>query len=495
MFFNGNQYTDTAASPASPLSLSSYESEPNVSSDSDYSDMPVDLGSDYSDMSFDLSEVFEETSSGPKHSPDNFIINIKLFQQFLTPFLRCDKCSSAMDFSESGPRVGLATTFSLICRICRSTTTFDNSEPLRDNSNKKEINMRFIYAMRTIGRGESAARMFNAIMDLPQPISNFQRYYPELLSATEEAAEESMQKAAEDVKSSEGKDIEASFDGSWQKRGFQSNNGIFTAISVKTGKILDVECRSRYCNICNHNDGSEHDCRKNHTSSSGAMESESAVIVYKRSEEKRGLRYVGYLGDGDSSAFNSVVASKPYGNTCKIYKLECINHIAKRVGARLRNLVETFKKNKQKLSDGKSIGGKGRLTGNQINRLQSLYRIAIIQNLGDVAAMKKAVMAIVYHSISTDENPAPAAAPALQSAPILPSYIASPPPVSPSLPVGSSSDVAITTTQLQLRRQRAMWQKEIDSDLEISDSNDSDYDSDDFDLEEDSSSGSEVEDD
>ena len=48
-------------------------------------------------------------------------------------------------------------------------------------------------------------------MDLPQPISNIQRYYPELLSATEEAPEESMQKAADDVKLLEGSDIKALF--------------------------------------------------------------------------------------------------------------------------------------------------------------------------------------------------------------------------------------------------------------------------------------------
>lgn len=89
----------------------------------------------------------------------------------------------------------------------------------------------------------------------------------------------------------------------------------------------------------------------------------------------------------------------------KIYKLECINHVAKRVGARLRNHVEKLKKSKQKLSDGKSIGGRGRLTGDRINRLQSLYRLAIVQNLGDLAEMKKAIIAIVYHSISTDEKP------------------------------------------------------------------------------------------
>lgn len=51
-----------------------------------------------------------------------------------------------------------------------------------------------------------------------------------------------------------------------------------------------------------------------------------------------------YLGDGDSKAFKSVVDSKPYDN-CDINKLECVGHIQKRVGGRLRRLLKEKKGN------------------------------------------------------------------------------------------------------------------------------------------------------
>ena len=36
-------------------------------------------------------------------------------------------------------------------------------------------------------------------------------------------------------------------DGKWQRKGFSSFNGVFAAISIESGKVLDVEPMSRYC--------------------------------------------------------------------------------------------------------------------------------------------------------------------------------------------------------------------------------------------------------
>ena len=46
-------------------------------------------------------------------------------------------------------------------------------------------------------------------------------------------------------------DTAISHDGTWQQRGYSSLNGCTTAISMETGKILDVEPMSRYCKACN----------------------------------------------------------------------------------------------------------------------------------------------------------------------------------------------------------------------------------------------------
>ena len=39
-------------------------------------------------------------------------------------------------------------------------------------------------------------------------------------------------------------------DGTWQKRGFTSLNGATASISITTGKILDCEVMSRFCQGC-----------------------------------------------------------------------------------------------------------------------------------------------------------------------------------------------------------------------------------------------------
>ena len=45
-------------------------------------------------------------------------------------------------------------------------------------------------------------------------------------------------------------DIDASFDGTWQKRGHSSLNGIVTAISRDTGKCFDYRVMSKNCSGC-----------------------------------------------------------------------------------------------------------------------------------------------------------------------------------------------------------------------------------------------------
>ena len=65
------------------------------------------------------------------------------------------------------------------------------------------------------------------------------------------------------------------------------------------------------------------------------MEVNGAKRIFSRSIEKHGLRYTQYLGDGDSKSFSSV---KNIYSNAEVEKLECVGHIQKRVGNRLREL-------------------------------------------------------------------------------------------------------------------------------------------------------------
>ena len=96
-----------------------------------------------------------------------------------------------------------------------------------------------------------------------------------------------------------------------------------------------------------------------------------------------------------------VCDSKPYGEK-NIEKLECVGHVQKRVGTRLRNLK---KQTKEALSDGKKLGGKGRLTDASIDKLQSYYGNAIRENKNDIVKMRAAIWAVYFHKGSSDEKP------------------------------------------------------------------------------------------
>lgn len=182
-----------------------------------------------------------------------------------------------------------------------------------------------------------------------------------------------------------------------------------TVTSVDTGKVLDVESLSKYCSGCERNKGSadklnahEQYCLKNYEGSSGGMETVAAVAVCQRSIPKRGVRYVKFLGDGDSKSFSAVLASDPYGDVT-VEKLECIGHVSKRMGTRLRKLKK--KLGGTLLSDEKPLKGAGRLTDTVIDKFQQYYGKAIRENTNDIDKMRRAVWAIYCHSVSTDEEP------------------------------------------------------------------------------------------
>ena len=70
---------------------------------------------------------------------------------------------------------------------------------------------------------------------------------------------------------------------------------------------------------------------------------EGDVRIFSRSVEKYGLAYVKYIGDGDSSAFQTVMESNQYHGK-SINKLECIGHIQKRIRAALISVSMRLKK-------------------------------------------------------------------------------------------------------------------------------------------------------
>ncbi|KFM59404.1 hypothetical protein X975_13527, partial [Stegodyphus mimosarum] len=212
-------------------------------------------------------------------------------------------------------------------------------------------------------------------------------------------------------------DIGVSFDGTWHKRGHNSLYCIGCVIDILTGLVIDFVIISKYCHHCKitaHDlgvDSAEYAvwfdshktssmCEKNYDRSSTSMEVYAAEILWKRSIEKCRMRYTVILSDGDAKSFIHLSNLKIYGDI-QIVKEECLNHVAKRLGTGLRNKVKEWK------IKGECLGGKkkGNLTEQTITKLTNYYRKAIRDNVPDVAKMKTAIFASLYHCCSTNTNP------------------------------------------------------------------------------------------
>ncbi|GFV16508.1 uncharacterized protein TNCV_4785701 [Trichonephila clavipes] len=279
-----------------------------------------------------------------------------------------------------------------------------NHLPKCDSSENYELNTRLVYAMRCIGKGAESARMFCGIMNLPRHPQNSQSTTTFYCRQQEKPVNTVWQKLFVKplMKMMEKRDLAVAVDGSWQKRGFSSKNGLVTVTSVDTGKVIDVEVFSKHC-ICPNKTKHLQNCKRNFEGYSGKMEVAGALSIFQRSQSLYNVRYTKYLGDGDSKAFTSIVENKVYGDHCSVEKLECIGHVMKRMGTRLRRLKTKMRG--QKLSDGKPLCGRNRLTEAEIDRLQAYYGLAIRRNLSSVKDMQQAIWAIFLHKLSTDEKP------------------------------------------------------------------------------------------
>lgn len=259
-------------------------------------------------------------------------------------------------------------------------------------------------------------------MNLPSPPTHFEAHVNILGSAAEDVCFDSMKAAVQEalVMNNGNRDLPVAIDGAWQKRGHTSLNGVITATSFDTGKVInmvfggyggglamvfgmviDLSILSKYCK-CPDKENHTPSCTANYRGCSGGMEIQGAFEIFQRSLPSYNVRYTQYLGDGDSKGFMAVRDLKPNGPECKITKLECLGHIQKRMDTRLRNIK---KENKHvKFADVKGLGGRNRLSKANIDNLQNYYGSAIRRNAHSVESMVD-IWTLYFLKLSTDEDP------------------------------------------------------------------------------------------
>ena len=349
----------------------------------------------------------------------------------------CNNCKSPKSrlslLEAKAERKGLAQKLVIQCNLCSSKSNFSTSS--KSGAHKPfEVNVRSAHGTSSQGLGHAGLTRLCASLDLPKPIHHkpYDKIIRDLSGNAQRLAERKMMDAAAKLvqitkeedpsnieESSEGQiiaNVAVTVDGTWQRRGHSSKNGVVFILSVRTGEVLDYEVRTKYCQECvyhekdNKNSKFYQDwlashtskCCINHQGSSDSMETASAVDMFLRSIETRSLKYGTFVGDGDTDCFGNVKEEcyKKYGDQYIVTKEECVGHIQKRLGTALRKYKVTMKG--KKLKDGKTVGGKGRLTDKVIDRMQNFFGQAIRNNSGLKESMKKDILAILKHMVKDD---------------------------------------------------------------------------------------------
>ena len=125
--------------------------------------------------------------------------------------------------------------------VCTSTTTKRKGS---FNQIKGTLHARMISFIKVLGLGLAALQIFSKCLNSPPAMTqnSYDALFSEYLEATTTVGVESIkQGAAEVIEKQDGnQDTMVSVDGSWQCRRHCSHNNIVSAVSVVTGKVLDI---------------------------------------------------------------------------------------------------------------------------------------------------------------------------------------------------------------------------------------------------------------
>lgn len=145
-------------------------------------------------------------------------------------------------------------------------------------------------------------------------------------------------------------------DGGWSKwshkHSYNAKSGVGIIVGLKTEKLLYIGVHNKFCTACRQGIPHEqHVCYKNWDAASSEMETDIILEGFKQAEQVHGVRYMHFVGDGDSSVYPTLLQNVPgWGHAIK--KLECANHACKCYRGGLEKLVQ----------ENPSYKGKGGLT-------------------------------------------------------------------------------------------------------------------------------------
>jgi hypothetical protein len=137
--------------------------------------------------------------NGERLTSGNVVVDVGLLSAAVCSFVQCKFChahDSISCFEDTKARFGLASKLVFECTNCKAQHFFHSS---KRSDNGFEINTRFGYDMRTIGKVESAGKALCAVMILPKGPTRFHKCSKILSEAVKECAFVSMKDAVKEL--------------------------------------------------------------------------------------------------------------------------------------------------------------------------------------------------------------------------------------------------------------------------------------------------------
>ena len=327
----------------------------------------------------------------PINAPDGSrIINLDKLASFLNTFTQHTlTCPRALDLENANPAItiegesqqGLASIISVKCMGCNEIVKLESSAKIVGPKGIKrwECNVAAVWGQMATGGGYSKLNETMTTLGVPcmsqKSFINTERQIGEwwrdkLHESMIEAGCEERKLAIERKDFHEGVPATTVIvDAGWSKRShrhsYNAKSGVGVIIGYYTQKLLHIGVRNKYCAACARGI-EDHICYQNWNESSSAMETDIIIDGFCRAERVHGLRYMRFIGDGDSSVYPTLLTTVP-GWGRAIVKMECANHACKCYRGSLEKVVQENPKYK----------GKGGLTAKMRQRLTTAARCAI----------------------------------------------------------------------------------------------------------------------
>lgn len=305
--------------------------------------------------------------------------------------------------------MGLVSSLLFQCDVCKKVVTHFTDEI---HNHKSVINVGAVWG--TLSTGNTYTHLEELFACLDIPVMSYRTFHSieqelsehwknSLWESIEAAGKLEYQLAVEKGQVDEhGNAFTSVFvDGGWSHRSYGHNYNAASGVAVIIGKlskkILYLGIRNKYCSICaraaNKNiPCKEHNCYKNWSGSSGAMESDILVEGFRSSIAAHKLKYTTVIGDGDSSVYMKLKQNVEYGH--QLSKVECKNHAIKCYGKSLYNM----KKDTRIKAEGRKL-----LTNENIKKLQNIVHKMLFVN-NEESSLKTDLINSVNHVFENHQN-------------------------------------------------------------------------------------------